>query len=263
MATVTGFQFGIGTGAQTAFIVIDPSGDAAANPVVSSLYLNDWQGNRLLYTTARTNLLTHSGVLTNAAWTLSAGATVNATPITGPDGLASGYVFTGGSTDSNIQHLAVPRTSGTTYTDSIWAKVPSGALATKLITASSDGAFTASDVTITTSWQRFQVARAATSTGAGASRIQVGGFSTIGVGVVIHLSKGQVEASAAATPYHSSGATADVVTDYAIAGSTATLAPAPDQSGLLSWTGTDANGPFIPKQAWEGLSARFGHKWGW
>ena len=68
----------------------------------------------------------------------------------------------------------------------------------------------------------------------------------------------QLEDGAAATSYITTTTVAGVVTDYSVAGSVATLSPAPLDRALLAWTGTDNNGPFNPAYSNAAMSSSFG-----
>lgn len=95
--TAAATPFGSPDGVKTLFQLQDASGNPVSTPNVTAIHRTDWQGRQLLYPTARTNWLTRSQSLTNAAWT-TVNATVVAASVTAPDGSASMFRLTASST---------------------------------------------------------------------------------------------------------------------------------------------------------------------
>jgi hypothetical protein len=76
-------------GTQSLSATVSAVYDMDANPEgLPTVYRTDWQGKQLLYTTPRTNLLTYSSALDNAAW-LKTLLTVTANAAVAPDGTAT------------------------------------------------------------------------------------------------------------------------------------------------------------------------------
>lgn len=98
--TVTARYFGTGDGSRVAFNLAGLDADVAH--IAPAIYRSDWQGNQLLYSTARTNLLTNSAFVgggsapTSWTWALSTGT--SAPVVSSLDGgIAYSQVATGGT----------------------------------------------------------------------------------------------------------------------------------------------------------------------
>ena len=80
--------FGAGDSATTQFQLLY-HGQPVYQVDSATLYRNDWQGNQLMYPTARTNTTTYSEQLNNAAWNAGSQISVTANAAVSPDGNAS------------------------------------------------------------------------------------------------------------------------------------------------------------------------------
>ena len=127
-------------------------------------------------------------------WTTS-NLTVSTNSVTAPDGTATADAITGTSSDCNIRQTAISGVEGQSFYCSIWAKVPSGTLTVRNYLTDQNGtAFNvANTIGLTTTWQQFSFTVTANSGATTSVIFQVGGFSTIGNGDVVHLWGAQVK----------------------------------------------------------------------
>lgn len=144
----------------------------------------------------RTNLCTYSSTFFNTAWGKSSGMAVADNTIVAPDGTTTASALTGGSADSSVNNAITPIAS-TTYTVSVWLKVPSGTLSINMY-LNGGGILVHLSCALTTSWQRFTVTGTTSTTASMA--LQIGGANRWGNGVVIHAWNGQTEVGAFASP---------------------------------------------------------------
>lgn len=149
---------------------------------------------KLLLEDAATNLLLYSEQFDQAAWNKVGRATpANASDVTGPNGNIGSYKFISAAADAYLGQTAT-LAAATAYTFSVWVKCPTGTQNTALYFASASAA-----VTLTPMWQRVSVT--GTTTTAGSYSVQIGGGSTLGVGVEIHLWGAQLETGVYPTSY--------------------------------------------------------------
>lgn len=265
MGAVTGYQFWVADGVANTATVMDPSGDAAVNPSITTLYRTNWQGKKRLYSTARTNLLIRSKALANASWSKFQ-ATIGAST-TGPDGVASMEKITEQANTAlhHIRSATMTLTSGQPYIISGYLKA--GERTYAVVQGDSAGGFLGAAVTFnlangTVSSANgmtatitpapngsYFVTIAATATGVTAG-LGIGMRATSGTGFESYLGNGtngiyatdfQVELGTAATSRIRTDATAVSVTDYSLANNTLTFAEVPPNRSLFEWTGTDSN----------------------
>lgn len=248
---------GTGDGTTVVFTVKNAEG-VAVSPVAASsaFYLNDWQGNQLLYSTARTNIAFPSTIaLATGSWTTyAAGGTVTVTSnaTIGPDGVTSFPTVQTATAGAGV-YDKFNVVSGATYYDVYDLKpiaTVSGACPVRLGTDTVAGYVTFDLETLAFSaiqsgvvgygysvlsngWYRVWVSWTATGTGL-ASMLNYHGASTStsqtwATGLVSRstvMGRSIVTTTAAAT-----------VTDYTLSGSTLTLAQAPLVGAALTWTG--------------------------
>lgn len=86
--TATNEQFGIGNGVTGAFHLTVGGVPVSSNISVSSIFRNDWQGNQLLFATARTNLARSSQNWLGVGWNLRTDTATN-NNAGAPDGSAT------------------------------------------------------------------------------------------------------------------------------------------------------------------------------
>jgi hypothetical protein len=144
----------------------------------------------------RRNLLTFTEQFDNAAWLKFRGS-ITATNVTDPVGGTTADTFTASDTDANFRQVLTSAT--TSYAFSVWLRVPSGTLNTSIYLTTAVGVVATTNVSLTTSWQRFQVTGAFTA--GGEVRAQVGGASTINSGQSINIWGAQLETGSTATAY--------------------------------------------------------------
>ena len=88
----------------------------------SGLYVTDYQGKQLQYTTARTNLLLQSQTYDNATWAKNA-STITANAAVAPDGFATADLLKeDGTTAGHYVSQGVAVSAGIQYTTTQWAK---------------------------------------------------------------------------------------------------------------------------------------------
>lgn len=225
---VSAYQFGIGDGATTAFQLtrafggfVEPVQNINGTP---SIYRNDWQGNQLMYATARTNSTLWSNDLTNAAWVKTT-ATV-AKDQTGPDGIANGSSsFLATAANATVLQSVTLVSAQEAY--GVWLQRLIGTGAVQLTL---DGGATWTTVAITASWAKYSITQTLANPNFGirlttnADKIAVG-FS-------------QLEPGATATSSIQTTTAPVAVTDYALSNlGIATFSPAPLVGAALTWTG--------------------------
>lgn len=189
----------------------------------------------LLVEASAVNALTYARDGTNAAWskTFITSPTLSATGIDGVANTATRLPATGNNARISHTHSV----GGTPYVFSVWLRRVSGTGAIKI---SADNFATTSTVTLTTSWQRFEVS---SSSGAGVVGIQIDAS-----GDVIEMDYAQVELGSVATsPILTTSGTATRNTDaYSYGGSLAALNAA---SGAMVMTGQLLRRPTTQVQA--------------
>lgn len=236
------------------------------------IYRNDWQGNQLLYATARTNLLTQSQAFENGAWTKSNMA-VTVGAATAPDGtLTAEKLADNDSVTSfkNTQHTSTSVSAAQTVTQSVYAKAADRQyVLLRCISTSNSGNYvaacfdlvnvtsivtnvgtgTGAKATITpvgNGWFRCAIAGQPDTSGTGVGALIAAPLTysnstsyagTVGQGVYIWGA--QLETSSAPTSYIPTTTAAVTVTDYTLSSNGAlALATAPVTGAVLSWTGS-------------------------
>ena len=128
--------------------------------------------------------------------------------VVAPDGTTTAATLTASGTASDncvIDYLSnVVPFSGQAVTGSVWLKVPSGTTTVNLTlyegNSSGGSPLGEKNITLTTSWQRFQV-EGTTESGLSSLVFQIGGAGSFASGKVIHAWGGQVELATQAGPY--------------------------------------------------------------
>jgi hypothetical protein len=231
---VSNQYIGTGNGSTTSFQLCRTINPAGANGFVENVYAvlgapTVLVGGTRKFSPQLDNLLTYSQSFTNAVWTKTS-TTIADNAITSPDGTTDASTFTGTASDSYIDQF-VSASVGTTVTGSVYLKVPSGTASVNIYLVDSSGA-TQKTCALTTSWQRFSVTRTINGTSPG---IQIGGFSSITSGMVVHVFGAQVEVGSAASTYQ---ATSSAGGDYAIgANGLITFNTAPANTLPIYWSG--------------------------
>jgi hypothetical protein len=117
---------------------------------------SSWVSKGLLIEEQRTNIATYSEDFSNAAYGIS-GVTVLANQVAAPDGNATADKLT--MTSSGTFYQSPLYGSAGTQTGSVWLRADSTQTVMLRIANDSGGESTTSTITVTTSWQRFSVAR--------------------------------------------------------------------------------------------------------
>lgn len=122
LVTANNEVFGVGDGIQTAF-QLKYQGQNVYDYTSATLYRNDWQGNQQLYPTPRTNLVTFSEAIDNAAWGKTA-ATITANATTAPDGTVTADLVIPNNVNTSHQanFATTAITPGSPYMFSFMAK---------------------------------------------------------------------------------------------------------------------------------------------
>jgi hypothetical protein len=130
---------------------------AASTPRFNHVYNgSSWVSKGLLIEEQRTNIATYSEDFSNAAYGIS-GVTVLANQVAAPDGNATADKLT--MTSSGTFYQSPLYGSAGTQTGSVWLRADSTQTVMLRIANDSGGESTTSTITVTTSWQRFSVAR--------------------------------------------------------------------------------------------------------
>lgn len=253
------------------------------------IYRNDWQGNQLLYPTARTNLLKYSQDLTQNVWSES-NASIAAGATTGPDGVSgAAKLVENTATSSHLTRYTYAYVAGTTYTATLYLKAAERAYATFLFFDGSGniasfqlnlltgqvvaGGTSLSGATCTlTSLQNGWWAASITATAPIATSetyfdlrmanvwpiTAVSGMSYAGDGVSgMYIFGGQLETGSIATSYIPTTTSSVTITDYALNSNGAiTFSSPPAQGASLTWSGSYASA--IQSQTVTVTAATFG-----
>ena len=215
-----------------------------------SIYRNDWQGNQLLYATARTNLALQSQTLDNAAWSTN-NATVAVNADTAPDGTVTAEQYTLTGTGANngyiVEGITLP--AGGPYTISVWTKsyaTATGKVGGPWLWAGGTGALVGgvngvpgTFATFTGGWQRITFVTPAVATaGTFYLRLELC-YGNAAITDKVSAWGAQLELGSIATPYIPTTTAAVTVTDYVLSGTgLVTLAVAPVNAAALTWSGT-------------------------
>jgi RHS repeat-associated protein len=161
-------------------------------------------GTGTVSTVSTTNLMPNSSNL-GVAWGPNAGSFTPSGYADPFGGTTAGILTNTAANDSYISVVQGGLTASTTYTFSVWLKVPSGTLNTYLFIWDPSWAWgTNTNCAVTASWSRCILT---TSSQADTSlRFVIGGGNTIENGVSLEMADVQVEASASAGPYIATGA---------------------------------------------------------
>lgn len=264
ISVATAVAFGGGDGSTTQFSLVPPP--AVADTFAAQIYRNDWQGNQLLYATARTNLLLWSEDQTSASggiWSLT-GVTV-AKGYPSPDGGNNACRLTEDTSNGNHTPFEVISglTSGNPYTYSAFVKagtrtkvqvqMQQGAnsvaavvdLTTGSLTPASGGAWTGYTQSVTAvAGGYYKISVGANIVGSTAVSVRTflynGSISYVGDGSsYLDVFGGDLKAGLVPTAYIKTTSVAVSVTDYTLSPYGAVmLAVAPVLGAQLTWTGS-------------------------
>ncbi|MFM0488029.1 DUF2612 domain-containing protein [Paraburkholderia graminis] len=273
--SVTAEQFAIGDGSTKSF-QLSIGGQPLLSVQSAQIYRNDWQGNQVLYATARTNLALQSRNNGSATWTYT-GASVSPGRLS-PIGDSGAYALvedTSSATHNALQVVSSGITSGTQYTfqqdiaplgrtaaaiqmsqgantAAIGVNLSTGALAFQTFSGSWTN-FSYSISQINNGYWRLSVTANVVGSTALALRTfaMVGSSETYtGTGIAaIAIDNAQLVQAAAASSSIPTTTSAVTVTDYVLSTTgLASLAVAPLSGATLTWTGTGTpmpSGSFI------------------
>lgn len=259
---VTTQQIGTGNGSNKVFQLTRTLGgftEPIANPDLSNVAIyrnnNDWQGNTLMYSTPRTNSLSQSKNLANAAWLTSTNLgsffTVAAsTDIPAPDGNSANVTkFTASAgTRSELFARQLATFAAGQKVVSYYVYVPAGQSGITSWTAYCDWQDTETGTGNTSSLFGQWVRISSTATLAGSRAwldLNLKPNNAIPpAGFIFYAAFVQEEPGAIATPFITTTTAAVTVTDYSLSpntdtntGGLITFANAPANGALVTWTG--------------------------
>lgn len=248
-STVTAQGFGVGDGATTAFQLTRTMG-GYTEPIqnvngMPQIFRNDWQGNLLLYSTPRVNLIANSQDFSSASWGKGGVITISVNTAIAPDGtLTADTIARNSSATGNYADLIATKAIGLggnvgkTYTASMFLWTASGTV---------NGSMCISDASYNTYLGSIVITPIPTlvsftsSGGAGwnASGSVISMGLTLPAGVTVYGRDAQLEFGSVATSRIVTAATSVTVTDYTLnAYGLVTFASAPLAGAALTWTGS-------------------------
>jgi phage-related protein len=219
--------FGTGDGSKVEWQLGRMSNGAFQNiyyyTTIPQIYRLDWQGDQLMYSTPRTNMLLYS---TSFGYEFVSVNMIGGTEEIGPSGINDAVLLE--AVDSGASFTQEMSGTSGNYCNSVWLKRASGAGYIYFLRP--DGV--SEEVVLTNSWQRFSVT-------------SLKGVGNVVWGIIIDTSGdqiviafGQCESGTVATSYIPTTSVAVTETDYTL-GSTGlvTFGKAPVTSADLTWTG--------------------------
>ena len=266
-----GIPFGTWTGSNNTAELVDQYGNPISSANVSAIYRNDWQGNQLLYPTARTNYGLYTVNIGGTGWA-SINGTTGTTGVTGPDGSTNASLVSDnnnagvGTHAINNSPSALPAgfvcvSAFFKYTNDQYAGIQRQSdnySATFDIQHGATAGQYGSGVTSTgispapngyfRAWTVFSYPTGITD----GFNLCVGygydNLSGVGNGSTFNAFGYQVEVvdSATATPspyFPNSGASPLTLTDYTLSGTTVTFAQDPLATAKTTWYGTGVSAP--------------------
>jgi len=275
--TATAEPFGTGDGTTAAF-TLKKNGVAVRNITASPLiYRNDWQGNQLLFATARTNNCLWSEQIDNAGWTkLNLVITANATAAPDGTGTMDKMVDTATNGVHFIRQSIGGTSDGAVTVLSFFVKAAEFSQINMNITKR-DGTIDSAVLNIGVSssgWAAVPMGGGIyryskpTNMGTGATTplFQINTYngttnSYAGTGQGFYVWGMQTEQASSASPYIGPTTTAAVtVTDYSVNLTTGlvTLANAPQMAAALTWTGSFTLTYLFKCMAWKRTPVDYG-----
>lgn len=212
------------------------------NVVAATIWRNDWQGNQLMYSTARTNYAGYSNYNTNT-WKDPAASGITFTtgisdPAGGTNAVRCDFTTATGASKIVRVYFNSGRTNipAGTFVGSFWVRLVSGTSGT--LQSDISGQSPELNYTPTSTWQRITGVGYSNPT-TGANFIDV--VSNTSASMVLDLFGVQIENGTTVTSLltNSSGSPL-TVTDYVLNASTGgvTFATAPVNGAILTWQGT-------------------------
>lgn len=245
--TISSGSLGTGDGVTRTFQTTDTTGTPLNSSVtVSTVFRRDWQGNKQLFSTPRTNNIKYSADFTQTVWSKTASGTgtapvVTANAGTAPDGTltADRIVFSrgAGTTTNDYSRIEQSQTTvtGQTFAQGIWLRSYDGVSTYSLQLSFSNSSPVI--LTVTPTWTYYENAAVASDTVRG-FRLETRGTSGTAAADVLAVGAMQVQGTTAGSYIPTTGSAASV-TDYSATGTgQITLSSAPLQGAALTWSGT-------------------------
>jgi phage-related protein len=252
-APIVAAFLGTGNGSTAIYTITTPNG---TTPTSVRVFRNDWQGNQLMYPTARTNMILQSADVSNGSWG-KVRLTATGASIVAPDGTTTGSKLVEDATASASRYCNTSAWTATAqpYTFSIFMKAGTRTIGWLSLDGTNAVWFDLSGGTVTSQnagcvgtiksvgsgWYKCTITQLQTS---GAKNALVGPAAVSGSYVYtgdgasyLYTWGGQVEAGPLSTSYLATTTVAATITDYTLAGSTVTFYTYPLTGAALTWSG--------------------------
>lgn len=227
-----------GNGSVSSGQLVDQFGNPISAAIAPEIFRTDWQGDQLLYPTARTNYAENGNAPgTDGTFTAASSSAVSP-PASGIPVYASTCATS--STGANFGYISISLGANQVYSCRVWIYIPS-TWASGPIRVDLEGAVLApndvyANMALTNQWQPLLISGQANSSG-GLCFVVLRDGGTSVVGNVAYISAYELEQTASPGIYIPTTTVPVTQTDYALTGTTVNLAQAPASGALCNWSG--------------------------